>query len=153
MGRVDIVDKVAKDMKGIKVKTAWNQSCTWGIFTLLPVLLFALVSLWQMKVSHDNQIKQIKWELDRTVRELEKSVDLHKAAAKELAEERDMTKKINNPIHYVRVRSFTRWIIKNIGNDTDHLCWDTGFEKRFKLYQRRKKQKERKKKQQKRIYK
>jgi len=91
-----IVDKVAKDMKGIKVKTAWNQSCTWGIFTLLPVLLFALVSLWQMKVSHDNQIKQIKWELDRTVRELEKSVDLHKAAAKELAEERDMTKKINN---------------------------------------------------------
>jgi len=60
---------------------------------------------------------------------------------------------INNPIHYVRVRSFTRWIIQNIGNDTDHLCWDKGFEKRFKLYQRRKKQKERKKKQQKRIYK
>jgi len=46
----------------MKVKTAWNQSCTYGIFTLLPILLFALVSLWQMKMSHDNEMKQIQWE-------------------------------------------------------------------------------------------
>ena len=29
---------------------------------------------------------------------------------------------INNPIHYVRVKRFTRWIVENIENDAR---WDT----------------------------
>jgi len=80
----------------MKVKTAWNQSCTYGIFTLLPILLFALVSLWQMKMSHDNEMKQIQWELDKAMKELDKSADLHHAAEKELDQERDMMKKVND---------------------------------------------------------
>merc|ERR1712098_413801 len=53
---------------------------------------------------------------------------------------------INNPIHYVRVRFFTKWILWNIGKDIDHLCWDKGFEKKFKSYLRKKKRKERRNK-------
>jgi len=53
---------------------------------------------------------------------------------------------INNPIHYVRVRFFTKWILWNIGKDIDHLCWDKGFEKKFKAYLRKKKQKKRRNK-------
>jgi len=75
--------------------TAWNQSCTYGIFTLLPILLFVLVSLWQMKMSHDTEMKQIQWELDKATKELEKSVELSKAAEEELHQEKDTMKQIS----------------------------------------------------------
>lgn len=39
---------------------------------------------------------------------------------------------INNPIHYVRVKRFTRWIVENIENEArKELCWNKAFQERL----------------------
>jgi len=39
---------------------------------------------------------------------------------------------INNPIHYVRVKRFTRWIVENIENEARReLCWNKAFQDRL----------------------
>jgi len=41
---------------------------------------------------------------------------------------------INNPIHYVRVKRFLLWIVRNVGPDKRNLCWGQKFAaKRRKL--------------------
>jgi len=41
---------------------------------------------------------------------------------------------INNPIHYVRVKKLTAWIVRNIGHERLKLCWDKDFEKKKNEY-------------------
>jgi len=36
---------------------------------------------------------------------------------------------INNPVHYVRVKKFTEWIIMLVGNQSSEVCWDQKFTK------------------------
>jgi len=39
---------------------------------------------------------------------------------------------INNPIHYVRVKRFTRWIVENIESEArTALCWNKAFQERL----------------------
>merc|ERR1712215_544919 len=35
---------------------------------------------------------------------------------------------INNPVHYARIKHFTRWIVENMGQERHELCWDEAFE-------------------------
>merc|ERR1719222_653123 len=42
---------------------------------------------------------------------------------------------INNPIHYVRVKRFTRWIVANLGHEARRkLCFDKAFQERLDNY-------------------
>jgi len=50
---------------------------------------------------------------------------------------------INNPIHYVRVKRFTRWIVENIASEKrQELCWNREFQDRLDKgpYRNRRKQ-------------
>merc|ERR1712226_975049 len=38
---------------------------------------------------------------------------------------------INNPVHYARVKHFTRWIVENMGKERRSLCWDEAFENKL----------------------
>lgn len=39
---------------------------------------------------------------------------------------------VNNPIHYVRVKRLTRWIVENLGQQArGELCWNAEFQKRL----------------------
>jgi len=58
---------------GMKCGLAWNQNLTYLTFTLLPVLMFTLVVMWNMKESYDCQILNIKWNLTRVFDDLKKS--------------------------------------------------------------------------------
>ena len=54
---------------------------------------------------------------------------------------------INNPIHYTRVKKFSRWIVENVDDrDRAKICWNSEFQSRLKRpkktgrwFQRRKK--------------
>ena len=38
----------------------WSQSMTYTLFTLFPILLFALVTLWKLKLNYDTDIFQLQ---------------------------------------------------------------------------------------------
>ena len=75
----------------MKIGAVWNQSCTYGIF---PILLFTLVTLWKMKAGHDNEMTQIRWQLDKAKEELNKATYLHSDAEEELRQKKDMMTKM-----------------------------------------------------------
>ena len=63
-----------------------------SVFTLLPILLFTLVTLWKMKAGHDSEMTQIRWQLDKAKEELNKATYLHSDAEEELIQKKNMMK-------------------------------------------------------------
>lgn len=44
---------------------------------------------------------------------------------------------INNPVHYVRVRAFTRWILEIMGKERSNVCWDSKFRNKVETFRKK----------------
>merc|ERR1711974_550723 len=60
----------------MKFSPVWSQSMTYTLFTLFPILLFALVTLWKLKLNYDTDIFQLQDRLAKATLGLNKSSSL-----------------------------------------------------------------------------
>jgi hypothetical protein len=70
----------------LQFSPVWSQSLTYTLFTLLPILLFALVTLWKLKLNYDTDILQLQRSLARVAGGLNKSVGLNLVYQRRLRE-------------------------------------------------------------------
>jgi len=67
---------------------------TYTLFTLFPILLFALVTLWKLKLNYDTDIYQLQTRLTKATTELNKSSSLSLALDRKVKEEEKENKQL-----------------------------------------------------------
>merc|ERR1712212_61218 len=71
----------------MKFSPVWSQSMTYTLFTLFPILLFALVTLWKLKLNYDTDISQLQNRLAKATVGLNKSSSLSLILDRKMKEE------------------------------------------------------------------
>merc|ERR1712108_29608 len=71
----------------MKFSPVWSQSMTYTLFTLFPILLFALVTLWKLKLNYDTDIFQLQDRLAKATLGLNKSSSLSLILDRKVKEE------------------------------------------------------------------
>merc|ERR1712108_48069 len=71
----------------MKFSPVWSQSMTYTLFTLFPILLFALVTLWKLKLNYDTDIFQLQDRLTKATLGLNKSSSLSLILDRKVKEE------------------------------------------------------------------
>merc|ERR1712212_708829 len=71
----------------MKFSPVWSQSMTYTLFTLFPILLFALVTLWKLKLNYDTDISQLQNRLAKATIGLNKSSSLSLILDRKVKEE------------------------------------------------------------------
>merc|ERR1712108_83647 len=71
----------------MKFSPVWSQSMTYTLFTLFPILLFALVTLWKLELNYDTDIFQLQDRLAKATLGLNKSSSLSLILDRKVKEE------------------------------------------------------------------